>query len=497
VATVPIHNPNWAVLAAAIIAIGIIILCPGAIRVAKASAGCTAVNSGGFNVTNSNGGNETKTISGFNVGDNVTFLVDAVGLPSETWILDSGNNTQLASDIDAGAETFTYTVSGNNSDTTLISHAISSSALGMVTVSATCTAAASGSSTNTDSQKLQSLVSVGTQIIGNVSGQVVSNAVGGAINDAFASGGSFFTGGGNGFHLSFAGDPAAEQAPRDQRIEEAYASLGYAAGMPAKAAPPPAAPIWLSWLDVRGTGFDRDDAAVGMQDRQVNATAGIGRLLSADLLVGVFTGYENYRLTVASLTGTMAGNGGTIGSYAAWRLAPNWRVNGMFGWTGLSDSATAGTASGSFKGSRWLASGGFTGNYRAGTLVFEPSSNVYALWEHDGSFTDSLGTLQPANNFSAGRIATGGKLSDPLPWSGNFTVSPYVGLYADWYWGTSTALPGGAPLVGFGDGWSGRVAGGVAVARAAGGTLSLGGEYGGLGAAYKIWTASGRVEWPF
>jgi hypothetical protein len=253
----------------------------------------------------------------------------------------------------------------------------------------------------------------------------------------------------------------------------------------------------LPWIDVRGTGFDRDDAAVGMQDLQVNATAGIGRMLSPDLLVGVFTGYENYRLTIASLNGTMNGHGGTIGSFAAWRFAPNWRVDGMFGWTGLDDRATADTASGAFSGTRWLASGGLNGDYLTGTWLFEPSSTVYALWERDASYTDSLGTLQPQNNFSVGRIATGAKLSDPLPWSGNFTVSPYVGLYGDWYWSTSSAIPAGTPLVGFSDGWSGRVTGGVNVARAAGGTFSLGGECGGLGAAYRVWTASGRVEWPF
>jgi hypothetical protein len=30
-----------------------------------------------------------------------------------------------------------------------------------------------------------------------------------------------------------------------------------------------------------------------------------------------------------------------------------------------------------------------------------------------------------------------------------------------------------------------------------GGTLALGAEYGGLGADYKIWTASGRLNVPF
>jgi hypothetical protein len=30
-----------------------------------------------------------------------------------------------------------------------------------------------------------------------------------------------------------------------------------------------------------------------------------------------------------------------------------------------------------------------------------------------------------------------------------------------------------------------------------GGTFALGGEYGGIGAHYKVWTANGRLMWPF
>ena len=57
--------------------------------------------------------------------------------------------------------------------------------------------------------------------------------------------------------------------------------------------------------------------------------------------------------------------------------------------------------------------------------------------------------------------------------------------------------PAGQPLVGIGDGWSGRVTGGVTFTQKDGASVALGGEYGGFGANYKIWTASGRVFWPF
>jgi hypothetical protein len=156
-------------------------------------------------------------------------------------------------------------------------------------------------------------------------------------------------------------------------------------------------------------------------------------------------------------------------------------------------NATAGTANGSFHGSRWLASSGLTGSYRVAAYVLEPSSKVYALWEKQGSWTDSLGTLPTARNFSAGRIATGGKLI--YPWmAGDIRIAPYLGVYGDCRFQTDNALPAGQPIVGIGDGCSGRVAAGVTLAQRSGATLALGSEYGGLGAHYKVWTANGRGD---
>jgi hypothetical protein len=76
-------------------------------------------------------------------------------------------------------------------------------------------------------------------------------------------------------------------------------------------------------------------------------------------------------------------------------------------------------------------------------------------------------------------------------------LSPYAGLYGDYRFSTDNALPAGLPVVGIGDGWSARLTGGVAYTAAGGASLSLGGEYGGLGASYKIWTGNVRASMPF
>ena len=47
-------------------------------------------------------------------------------------------------------------------------------------------------------------------------------------------------------------------------------------------------------------------------------------------------------------------------------------------------------AAGNFIGHRWLVSGGFTGSYGWQAVLLEPSARVFALWEHENAYTDSL-----------------------------------------------------------------------------------------------------------
>jgi hypothetical protein len=81
--------------------------------------------------------------------------------------------------------------------------------------------------------------------------------------------------------------------------------------------------------------------------------------------------------------------------------------------------------------------------------------------------------------------------------AGDVRIAPYVGLYGDYRFSSDNALPVGQPVIWIGDGLSARVTGGVSVAKAGGGTVAVGGEVGGLGAEYKVWTVNGRVFWPF
>lgn len=473
---------------------------------ATTSAGCTAVNGGGFNDTVESTGapaSDTKTIANFVVGDKVTFTINFSGVG--TWTLKSGNSTQLNSMTNnGGSPQVSYTVTGNNQDTTL-SQTISVVGVNgtLLFVTATCTPApppstsTSSSGVPTDSQNLRSLQIAGTQAVATLSGQVITGAVEDAIDNAFSNGTTPITFGPNGLFLSFAGTP---QPQRDPATREALDALAYAGngGMTYKAprAAPSFDPGWTAWADLRGTGFDQSSTTT--HEEQINVTTGIGKKLSPDFLVGLFTGYEDFSFTMSSIAGKLTGDGGTIGTYAAVRFSEHWRADAMVGWTDMFYNGIAGTASGSFTGSRWLGSGGFTGTYGWGNFVNEPSARIYTLWEHDSAFTDTLGTAQAVNNFSASRVSAGDKISYPWQASPTWLVAPYVGLYTDYRFSTTNALPVAIPFVGIKDGWSERVTGGATMTTGrAGPSLSLGGELGGLGAGYDIWSVNARANWPF
>lgn len=127
------------------------------------------------------------------------------------------------------------------------------------------------------------------------------------------------------------------------------------------------------------------------------------------MLVGVIGGYEHFKYDEAAISGSVKGDGETVGGYFARRFGTNLMFDAALAWSNLNYSATAGTATGSFNGGRWLASIELTGSQKLGAFVFEPSAKVYAVWERDEAWTDSRGTLQPARKFSAGRTALGAK----------------------------------------------------------------------------------------
>jgi len=282
-------------------------------------------------------------------------------------------------------------------------------------------------------------------------------------------------------------------------VEDGFSALGYARDDRfVTKTPPLAAPSrdWLAWIDVRGTDFNRNTFGSDLKGGQVNAIAGLTRKFTPNFLVGVLAGYEHFDYSSQAFNGVLKGEGWTTGAYLGWRLTPNLRFDAGGAWSDVLANDSAGLASGNFIGHRWLATGGLTGTYGWRSLVVEPSARVFALWEHENAYTDGLGTLQTERNFTTGRASGGVKVSYPWAWSSTANLAPYVGLYGDYYFSRDDATTVGLTTVPLLQGWSGRVTGGVAMTFGRG-TVSAGGEYGGIGSDFHIWTWRVRGSVPF
>ena len=354
-----------------------------------------------------------------------------------------------------------------------------------------------------------------TPIIAQVSGQAISGAIDNAIGAAFGGNPKMLSPNGSGFTYYFGGDTSAPNESEEASLKRFLASpnstsnntpvsddfraLGYA-GLPVKA-PPPTAPVaqprtWLAWIDVRGTDFYRGTIGDDLKGTQVNAIAGITHLITPNFLVGALGGYEHFDYNSQAFNGVLKGDGWTAGAYLGWRISSNLRFDAATAWSDILANDLSGMASGNFTGSRWLTSGGLTGTYGWQHFVLEPSARVFALWERENAYTDSLGTLQTARSFETGRASGGVKVLYPFAWVNGVNLAPYAGLYGDYYFSSDNASFVGTtvPLL---QGWSARAIGGVAVTFANGAQLSTGGELGGLGSANHFWTWRMRGIVPF
>lgn len=485
-----------------------------------------------------------------NAGSTSSILTQTINLSSTTTALASSKNP---SDVGQPV-TFTATVtSGGGTPPGSVTFTDGATTLGTITLSggvATLTTAAltlgshsitatfSGSPGFTggaspplvqsvnipaDSLKLRALQAMATPVVSQFSGQAISGAIDNAIAEGFSDGGgSLVSPNNSGIRFNFSADgssddpkasskvssaaPFGAASQCDSRVNDAFGALAYAG--PIKAPPRFAeSKDWLGWAEVRGATLDRwngggTGAPSTLYGNQINALAGLTRKLAPNFLMGAFGGYETFEYRSDQLQGRLKGDGWTVGSYLGWKITQTIRFDAAVGYSGLGYDGTAGTASGSFTGNRWLVSGGLTGKYESFGLLIEPSARVYALWEHENAYTDTLGTLQSARDFTTGRASGGLRLAYPVMWS-SVAIAPYVGLYGDYYFNGDSAGVSAASLATVSaailDGWSARAAGGANLKFTNGAQISVGAERGGIGSSSgaALWTYRARASVPF
>lgn len=455
------------------------------------------------------------------VGKPVTFtatVTSGAGAPTGGTVTFMDGATTLGSaSVSAGVATLT------TSSLTLGSHSITATFSGSPGFTGgTSTPLIQSVNIPADSLKLRALQAMATPVVSQFSGQAISGAVDNAITEGFSDGGgSLVTPNNSGIRFNFSADGSSDDpkasskvssaapfgtAADNSRVNDAFGALAYAGLLkaPKRYVEPR---DWLGWAEVRGATLERwnsggTGAPSTLHGNQINALAGLTRKLAPNFLIGAFGGYETFDYRSDQLQGRMKGDGWTVGSYLGWKITQTIRFDAAVGYSGLGYDGTAGTASGSFTGNRWLVSGGLTGKYETCGLMIEPSARIYALWEHENAYTDTLGTVQSARDFTTGRASGGLKLAYPVMWP-SVAIAPYIGLYGDYYFNSdSAAIPAGslatvsAAIL---DGWSARAAGGANLKFTNGAQISVGAERGGIGSSSgaALWTYRARASVPF
>lgn len=213
-------------------------------------------------------------------------------------------------------------------------------------------------------------------------------------------------------------------------------------------------------------------------------------------MLGVLAGYEHFDFSSQAFNAVLTGNGVTAGTYSAWRFAPTLRIDAAVAWSDILVADTAGTATGNFTAYRWLGSTGLTGDYSWGAWKFQPSARIYALWEQETGYTDSLGTVQSSRNFDTSRSSGGITASYPFT-VGSVNLTPYLGVFADYYFSKDSAATDGLTTVPIVQGWASRTTAGLTTTFSNGSQLSVGGEFSGISTGGEFWTLSVRGRVPF
>jgi len=482
----------------------------------------------------------TSSANPSQAGQAVTFtakVTSSAGTPTGTVTFKDGTAVIGTAALSAGAAAFT------TSSLTQGSHSITASYGGAPSfVASTSSALIQIVSVPADSLKLRAMQVMVAPVEAQVSGQAITGAINSAVSEGFGEGGgNFISPSGSGVRFNFAADPDAKPAdapvasanpfaginsptnpasaapqavPRgggaSSRVDDAFGALAYAA--PTKA--PPARivepPDWLGWAEVHGAilnhwnpGTLTTPSSVSvLYGDQINVLAGLTRRLRPNFLVGVLGGYETFDYRSDALEGRLKGDGWTVGSYLGWMLTSHLRFDAAVTYSGIGYDGSAGTAAANFAGHRLLASGGITGTYESYGWQIEPSARLYAIWEHEDAYTDTLGTSDAARDFSTGRASGGVKLTYPVAWSPTVQLAPYVGVYGDYYFNADTAdataiVSSSIPIAVVLDGWSARATGGLTARFAGGAQVSVGGERSGIGSGFSLWTYRATASVPF
>jgi len=196
---------------------------------------------------------------------------------------------------------------------------------------------------------------------------------------------------------------------------------------------------------------------------------------------------------------TAEGKGWMAGPYIVSRLHQNLIFDGRLAY-GRSDNKVSpfGTYTDSYDGTRWMAAGRFTGDFKFSGLTFAPHVGVIYFQEKQESYIDSQSVAIPSQRVKLGRLTFGPKVSTNMQMKDGTTISPYLGIKGIWDFKTAKEVDLTTGLTASGsDDFRARVDGGLSVRLPNSMMLTGEGFFDGIGAGdYDAYGGSITIRMP-
>lgn len=425
---------------------------------AEALANCADVNSGVFDRSayTPTGSGILDTSTGFAVGDEITFIVS--GLPGSSFELINGalDTALLVQPLSATQATVTYTVTGENEDTTLSTYMLVQAIPYEITVAATCVPADTGGGPEATVRSFMT-TRMSSILLDSPAATSLRNRIDGTEGGSTLPGAFSYT----------AGDGPANSL----RFQQSLSALRLQAARAAGGIAPPSP--WDIWMAGRFSAFDID----GGHEGHVGLLSFGGDYRVSDrLLVGMMAEFDWAKEDNATLDSSVDGNGWMAGPYLSARIHDAIFFDLRAAWGQSSNSLNAGGATGEFDTDRWLVKGTVSGNWTNGGWRFTPSADLAYMSERAGAFTDSTYTVIPAQEVSLGRLQIGPEIGYRFGDASGVSVEPFAAVKGVWdFHDDSAALTGDSQ-------WWGRLQGGINLQSAGGLRVSGLVSWDGLGA---------------
>ena len=186
--------------------------------------------------------------------------------------------------------------------------------------------------------------------------------------------------------------------------------------------------IWLnggiSFIDVDPIGFKSEGDVY-------NISAGVDKMLSDNLILGLSVGYEESDFDIND-NDQLESDGYTVAPYVGLEITEGVLLSLQAGYASLNYDVETGGATGDFDSDRFFGSADVAGVFTNGPWRLSPGMNILYLEEEQEDYTLSSGVDVNGDDITLGRASLGGEIGYLIEGAGQTRVEPYVLARAEW-----------------------------------------------------------------